>query len=451
MAKVLLIQPNQDIRDKTKKEAFTPLSLLYLATAIEDKHSVRIYDRNLYDSDKRFKDFLNKYEPSIVGFTSMASSALFDIMHLGTLIKKISPETIIVIGGVHATCEPDSLLGEPYVDYVIRGEGEEAFLEFCEISDKDRGKLKKILNVNKNSLRPFINMDKLKSPNYGLLELEKYDEFYISLSRGCIGNCTFCYNSEIWGIKGRPFIRSYSTEKAIELFKQVIEKHNRRIFHIVDDNFLFFKNRCIEICKFLEKYKLHFSLSGRVDNIDDEVLIALKKAGCNSIAMGIETGSQKMLDFLRKGVTVEQNIKAIKLCKKHKIDCDANLIIGLPNEDLDDLKATINLIKTYKPDVVNVHRYTPIPSKLFDYCVSKKLLEKPKDLEEWSRCGDLNKNQFGKNFSKISEERLKEAFDELSNFRVYQRKFKRLIFWMKKGELRHIIKTLFKQVKKLSH
>lgn len=450
MAKVLLIQPNSDIRDKRKKEPFTPLSLLYLATAIEDKHEVKIYDRNIYDSDKQFKAYLREYNPAIVGFTSMASSVLFDIMHLGKIIKKISSKTIIVVGGVHATCDPDSLLKEPYIDYVIRGEGEEAFLEFCNTWDKNRKELKKIRNVNKNPLRPFVDLNKLKIVNYDFLELKKYNEFYVSLSRGCIGNCTFCYNSEMWGNKGRPFIRSYSTEKAIELFRNIIEKHHRRMFHIVDDNFLFFKSRCIEICKFLEKYKINFNLSGRVDNVDDEILIALKKAGCNYIAFGIESGSQRMLDFLRKGVSMKQNIRAVKLCKKHGMTCDANLIIGLPEENPEDLRKTVNFVKSYQPEVVNVHRYTPIPSNLFNYCISKKLLQKPNTLEEWSKCGDINNNQTKKNFSNIREEELKKAAREMEKFHFYRRRFKRFLFWIKKGELKHLVTTLIRKAKKFN-
>src|SRR3989344_1798760 len=121
MAKVLLVNPHEDIRDRNKKVlSFTPLSLVYLGTAIEDKHEVKIYDRNLYNNDERYVNFLKNYNPDIVGFTSVVSTMLYDLMHLGKLTKKTLPKAIIIIGGVQATVDPDTILNEPYVNYVMR-------------------------------------------------------------------------------------------------------------------------------------------------------------------------------------------------------------------------------------------------------------------------------------------------------------------------------------------
>jgi radical SAM superfamily enzyme YgiQ (UPF0313 family) len=440
MAKVLLIQPNENIQNPTKQTVYTPLSLVYLGTAIEDKHTVKIYDRNLYTSDEDFIKFLDNYQPEIVGFTSGASTMLFDLMKLGKIVKEHIPNSTVVVGGVLATSDPDCLLNEPYVDYIIRGEGEEAFLEFCNFFDTDKKKLGELMNVNKNSLRPFVDMDKLKLPNYRLLDLGKYEEFYINFSRGCVGSCTFCYNVPMWGKNNRPFVRTYSTERAIELFKDVIEKYKRKVFFIVDDNFLCFRGRSLEICDFLSRYKLHFYTSARADNLNDEAMAALKKAGCHTLLIGIESGSQRILDVLGKRISVQQNIDAIRLCKKYKIKCDASLMIGLPTETSEDLKETVDFIKRYKPDLANVHIYEPLPAPLFDQCISKGLVQKPKTLEEWARFGDIF--AINNNVSEIPNEELQKALDELKKFQLYKRKLKRLVFWMKIGEFKHVYKAL---------
>ena len=184
MAKVLLIQPHRDLKIIDSEEKYAiPSSLLVVATAIKDKHSVKIYDRNVEIGDKRFFEFLKKDNPDIIGFTAMTSAMLLDIIHLGPLIKKENKKIIIVIGGVHPTIEPDSVLNEKYVDYIIRGEADEAFLEFCDIFDKNPKKLGTLKNINKNELRPLMNMDKLKFPDYSLINLKKYNQVFIMTTR----------------------------------------------------------------------------------------------------------------------------------------------------------------------------------------------------------------------------------------------------------------------------
>jgi radical SAM superfamily enzyme YgiQ (UPF0313 family) len=439
MARVLLIQPNENINSEEKQTVYTPLSLVYLGTAIEDKHPVKIYDRNLNNSDEDFLKFLNSYQPQIVGLTSGISTMLFDLIHLGKIIREASPQAIIIVGGVAATSEPEIFLKEPYIDYVLRGEGEEAFLEFCDTFDKTPKKLGKLKNINNNPLKPFVDVNKLKLPNYGLLDIDKYEEFYVNLTRGCPGNCFFCYNSRMWGKEGKPFIRSYSIEKSLELFEEIVKKYKRKIFVIVDDNFVSFKNRCIDVCNFLSKYKVHIYAQTRADNLDDEILVSLKKAGCHTLLIGVESGSQRVLDFLKKGTTVEKNEEAIQLCKKHKMVANASLMIGLPTETLDELKETVRFVKRTKPDIANVHVYKPVPAPLFDYCIANNLLTKPKTIEEWANMEDIF--HLNDSIKGIPKEELKKVLDELKNFQLYRRKIKRFFFWMGQGEFKYMIKS----------
>lgn len=449
MAKVLLVNPHNDIREgKERIQPPIPLNLIYVGTFIEDKHSIKIFDRNLNLNDEYFIKFLEEYNPDIIGFGLTTSEVLFDFIHLGRLIKKEFPKKIVIAGGVHPTIEPDSILSEPYVDYIIRGEGEEALLEFCDTFDKNPPKLKKLKNINKNPLRPFINMEKIKLPNYNLVDLKKYDTFYLSLSRGCPGNCTFCYSCKMWGVNGKPFIRAYSKEKAIQAVMQLVEKYQIKTFSIVDDNFIPFKQRAIEICHLLEKYKVHFFCFGRADYVNDEVLSALKKAGCHTVQIGIESGSQRILDLLDKRINVKQNYDAIMCCKRNEIVCDASFMIGLPTETVDDVKKTEEFIKMAKPDLVNLKIFLPLPgTELFDYCVTKGLIDKPKTLEEWGNWMG-NMAIVNHNVSEISDAELLRLANKFKKIGLYKYRVKRFIYWVKIGEYRYLAKTIIKKLKK---
>lgn len=440
MAKVLLIQPHDDIRDPRKKaDPCTPLSLIYIGTAIKRDHTVKIYDRNLDINDKNFISLLKNFNPDIIGLTSMTSLLLLDLIHLGKLIKREFPKGIIVVGGIHATIEPKSLLNEPYVDYIIRGEGEEAFLEFCNTFDRDPKKLKEIKNVNLNPLRPYLNMDNLTLPDYNLINLKEYEHFYVSISRGCPGNCTFCATAKCWGLNGRPFVRSFSTKKSLQLFKEIVEKYKINVFEIVDDNFVSFKSRATQICDYLRKRKLYFWCFSRVDYLDDKILKELKRAGCHTIQIGAESGSQRVLDFLNKNVRVEQNIEAIKCCKRNNITCDASFMIGLPTETIDELKETMLLIKKYQPDIPNVKIYNPLPgAPLFDYCVEKNLIKKPTTLKEWAIwTGDHR--TVNHNVSTVSVRDLLQVSQNLWKTHYYRTRIKKFIFWVKAGNFSNVL------------
>jgi len=443
MAKVMLIQPHVNIKQKNKKVRLdAPSSLIFIGTAIEDKHQVKIYDRNLDYNDDNFLNFLNRYKPDIVGMTSQTGTMLFDLMHLGKLIKKVSPRTTIIVGGIHATTCPESLLKEPYVDFVIRGEGEEAFLEFCDTFDKNPKKLEKLKNINYNPKRPFANMEDLKLPNYKLVDTKKYEHFYISLSRGCPGNCTFCYNVEMWGNNGRPLIRMYSTEKAIELFKKLIE-NNIKVFSMADDNFLTFKSRCLKICKFLEGKGFKWMCLARVDYINDKIAQALKKAGCHTLQIGVESGCQRVLDFLNKKTTVKQNMEAIKCLERNGIVCDASMMIGITTETKEELDKTKEFVKKYKPTCPDAQIFNPMPgTDLFDVCIKEGKIKKPKTLEGWAKWGDVTSiTEIPHNTSKIPDDYIMKTAKEIMRHRFYLNKLKKAICWIKMGEFRVLWQT----------
>ena len=421
MTRVLLIQPNYNI-DSPNQSPWIPIALVELATYIKQyKHEAKILDRNLYSDDEKLKKIILDFKPDIVGMTCYTSLVIKDVLHISKIVKEIS-NAMVIIGGIHATLEPKSLLDIKHIDYIVRGEGELPLLDICNlIQDGNLKEIKNIQNVNYNQTRPLIDLNTLPIADYDLLEISKYPMITFYTSRGCMGQCKFCYN------KGRR-LRFYNTENIIKLMTSVIEKYNIKEFTIADDNFATQGERTKRICDALSKYNIIFHCFLRADQAYDEVLQNLKNAGCWGIQFGLESGNQRILDFINKRTTVEQNIKAIQQCKKYGIYAEGSFIIGLPTETEEEMNDTINFIKKYKPDCSNMNCFKPFPhTELFDLCVQEGKITIPQTLEEWIPYCNINAGE--PNFSEIPTDKLLEVlkYTQRSNF-LNIKKFFRLIF-----------------------
>ena len=413
MAKVLFIQQNYNTSSPSNNFPWMPVALVELASLILEKgHEAKILDRNLYYDNNKLIKILKNFNPDVVGMTCYTSPMIKDMKQVVEIIKKNS-SALVIIGGTHATLEPKSLLDFPFIDFVVRGEGEQTLLEILSIIDKkgtnnkkiDK-QISKIKNVNFNQMRPFMNLNELPSPNYDLLEVRKYPIATFFTSRGCPGKCTFCYNL------GRQ-LRFYDTKKIIDTMTHVLGKYNIREFTIADDNFANLSKRTTQICDALSKFNAIFHIFQRVDQVQDKVMQDLKKAGCWSMQFGFESGSQRVLDFLNKQVTLEQNINAIKQCRKHNIFVDGSFMTGLPTETLSEMNETVAFVKKYKPDAVDIKIYTPYPNtELYNFGIKQGLMKKPETLDEWAEIGNLKAGAI--NLSKIPTPLLIKTVNELS-------------------------------------
>jgi len=387
MAKVMLIQPMYDPAHPNSPP-WIPLALVTLGTFVKSKgHIAKIFDRNVEKNEAKLISALKAMNPDIVGLTAYTGRTLVDVMHVSKIVKENS-KAIVVVGGVHASLEPESMFNYEYIDYAVRGEGELALLDMCNLVDKGKKNFSKIPNVNNNPMRPFINLNDFPLPDYGMIDIKKYPVVTFCTSRGCPGRCKFCYNDYYWGRMGRKCVRMYNSENTIKMITGVLDKYKIKEFTIADDNFANLSKRTFDVCDALSKYKsdIIFQCFLRADYAHDKILSALKKAGCWSIQFGIESGSQRLLDFVQKDTTVEQNAIALRKCKKFGIHTDASYIIGLPTETIEDMKKTIEFIKKNKADGGNVKKYAPFPgTEMFEYCVKHKLVKQPKKLEDWTK------------------------------------------------------------------
>ena len=364
-----------------------PLGLAYLASMVRDEHDVRIVDS--LAEDYNYGDverIIKKYVPDVVGITS-TTSMIPDAYAIAKIAKRYNENVKIVMGGPHVTFLPERTFQEcPYIDFIVRGEGELTFRELINSLERD-GDPSNILGlsinlrgkVKNNPPRPLIkDIDTIPMPSYDLLPMEKYQANGVRFgtvmtSRGCPFNCAFCSSSLQFGKRWR----GHSDSRVIEELKHLHEKYRIREIEFLDDTFTLNKHRAIRIARRIVKEGLDisWSASSRVDTFTEEVAEAMKKSGCHTIYFGIESGSRKTLNFIGKGITPEQSISAVKKAKRHKLRALGSFVIGFPEETKEDIKKTIKFSKKVGVDFAQFTIATPYPgTRLWKYASAKKLI-----------------------------------------------------------------------------
>ena len=393
--KIMLVWPNFfSIRSENRQGM--PIGLASLAGVIEKEgYEVKIIDAlimryNFKILIKKIKDF----DPDVLGI-SATTELIFNAYKIAHSIKKNNPNCLIVLGGPHPTiCSNEIFQDCPYVDVVVRGEGEITFKELLEKKEKkkDLTDVKGITykingKIIENPDRSLIkNLDLLPLPAYHLLELKKYKNIKaiskfgikgnigcISSSRGCPYDCTFCASRALWGKK----FRSNSPERVIEELRILREKHGFKIFEFSDDTFTVDKKRTEKICNLIRKEDLDICWScwSRVELIKKELISNFRRSNCYEIAFGLESGVQKTLDFLCKGITIQDSIRSVKIVKNQDISVHGSFIIGVPGETKEMIHKTINFGKKLELNNYFFGLLTPLPgTKIYQYALENNLL-----------------------------------------------------------------------------
>ena len=376
-----------------------PLALMYLAAYLEKKkiHSaiaeVILSDQISRDNANKNREgknteLLNKILATKARFIGIScyTPDFNEVIELARQIKKISPDKIIIVGGVHPTLYPKDFFfpGSP-VDFAVMGEGEITLYELITILKKNRAQSKKILGITYRSktnkiittpMRPLIkNLDSLPFPAWDKVDMGYYTRpnpygirgiylstFYILTSRGCPSRCTFCVSRKLRECyPGQLYIRSRSAKNIYEEVKLLKEKYGIDGFYIIDDFFITFKQNAMNFCRLLlsKKIRIWWGCETKVTALSEEIMDYFSKSGCKQIDFGVESGSQKMLDRIKKDITVELTETAFSLCHRYNIRTFANILINLPGETKKDLQLTLKLIDKINPTVVSFNIFTP--------------------------------------------------------------------------------------------
>lgn len=362
-----------------------PLGLAYLASMVRDDHDVKMVDS--LAEDYTYEDvqrILKSYDPDVVGITA-TTSMIPDAYIVARMAKEYNENAKVIMGGPHVTFVPERTIKEcPCVDFIVRGEGELTFKELIDALDENRltSNIQGLSinidgRVKNNPPRPLIkDVDTIPMPSYDLLPMEKYQADGVRFgtvmtSRGCPFNCAFCSSSLQFGKRWR----GHSDARVIEELKILRDEYRIREIEFLDDTFTLNRPRAIRITKRIveEGLDISWTASSRVDLFTDEVAEALKKGGCHTVYFGIESGSQKTLDFIGKRITPEQSLAAVKKAKKHKLHALGAFIIGFPYETREDVKKTIKFSKKVGVDYAQFTVATPYPgTRLWSLGLAKK-------------------------------------------------------------------------------
>lgn len=376
--KILLINPPK--LDKTiidKASIFPPLGLAYIAAVLEKEgYNVNIIDAYAEElSLHQIKVKIDNFSPNVVGITCDVSRVeeTKQIFKLSTAFK--------IVGGPFATVKPDEFVD--VANAIVIGEGEETMLELLKyfFKNKDFSKIKGLYNSPKREL--IQNLDSLPMPSWHLLPMNLYydirsrDYPMISMftSRGCPYNCIFC-NSPL--ISGRK-VRFMSPKRIVDNIEFLIRNYNIKEIFFKDSNFMINKSHLEKICDEILKrrLKVKWVCNGHVNSVDYDLLTKMKNAGCYLIYFGFESGNQKTLNKIRKGVTIENARRAAKITNKSGIRVGGMFMIGFPWENREKIQQTIDFAMELNLYSVLFSIVNPYPGTyLWDYCIAKNLINK---------------------------------------------------------------------------
>ena len=352
-------------------------NLAYLAAVMDDRYRVDLIDCIAERMNwSQFEAYLLKKKPNFI-VTNVISSIVSNDVKVADIAKGVDARTIAI--GSHVTALPEETLREyPTLDFIIMGEAEASLRELIDriengesLEDvKGIGFRQDDGTIRINEKRPAIeNLDDLPYPRHDLLPLDKYRlpligkrYTFVMTSRGCPYNCIFCRSPVMWGRK----VRQRSPDSIIGELKELkkLGVHSL-VFH--SDTFTLDKKWVLEFCKKMvdEKLDIRWITNSRADTVDEEMLRWMKRAGCWMIAYGFETGSQKVLDNVKKGITINQIKDVAKWTEESGIKAWGYFIIGLPGETKESIDETIKLSKELPLYSVNFAVGAPYPGTEF--------------------------------------------------------------------------------------
>lgn len=454
MTKVTLVYPS------ATRHSLPPLGVAYLAAVARNNgHDVDIIDFNDLKDAGDFGRRIARRSPDVVGF-SVQTNAMRIAFDCAETVRKLIPESTIIFGGPHPTVMPEHTLKNSAADIVIIGEGEETFAELLDSNERG-GDLKNIKGVmykkggklKLNERRPFMqDLDKLPFPARDLLPMQYYLDqipappfpmkyLHIHAHRGCPFNCLFCQptSHKMWG----RAVRKRSAANICDEAEIVIDEYKPSVLQFSADTFTVDKKWVKDFCDEYRKrgFDTPWVVGSRIDTVDYNMLKDMKRSGCIWLGVGVESGSQKILDFYNKGTKVEDIKRFFAWCNEIGILTMANIMLGAPIETRETLQETIDLIKEIKPDILAQYFTNPIcGTYLYEYAVKHNIL-KTTEYDKLSR-----HSLFNMELEHVTYEDLKFYNEKL--FREYAKlKMRYLVdptlLFRKKHHLKIVLKRLW--------
>lgn len=378
--KILLISPPQPGAARYGKLAaagsyLPPLGLASLAAMVREAHEVRIVDGTveavtLDDLEK----IIDQWRPAVVGIMTLTST-FYTANALCAAAKRVDSTIVTVLGGAHPSAQPSESMADPAVDVVVVGEGEETFRELIQALE-ERTALASVAGLYLRQgeaviptapRRPIDRLDDLPWPARDLLPMQLYHPspmnyrklpaFSVMCGRGCPYQCTFCSCSKVF--PGRMRLRS--PENVIAEIRMLVDRFGAREILIWDDLFGISRPWTLRFCELIAPLGLSWSAWMRVDTVDPDLLGIMAQTGCWHISYGVESGNQRVLDSIRKQITLEQVRSAFAWTHEAGMEARGTFIFGFPGETPATMRETIDLAIAIDADYAQFQLLTPYP------------------------------------------------------------------------------------------
>ncbi len=354
-----------------------PLNIISLAAYVEQQgYTCEVVD---YDVERvrTIEPFLKHYQPKLLGFTA-STPYINNAARLSREARALMPDVPQVIGGYHASALPVRTLEEyDCFDVLAYGESELTLTQLLDFHLKGQGSLEEVKGITrrvdgevvKNPRQPELkDLDALPFPNRHKLKNERYlpnpvnfatlPTTAIMASRGCHEACTFCAVKTIF-----KKVRARSGQNVVAEMEHCLETWGMRDFRFYDDDVTWFRDEFMDMCAAIKDrgLKVTWNCFSRVDCVDEELLVAAKEAGCYQLKYGVETGTDRMMDVVKKHIKLDQVEKAIALARKVGIETQISIILGLPDERPDEIQQSISVPVRLQPDLVLFNVFKPLP------------------------------------------------------------------------------------------
>lgn len=363
-----------------------PIYLAYSVAVLEEAgFEVGFLDGVLEEmSIAQFAEAVARESTDLVVMECSTPSIEYDL-ETAKAVKEKDRDAFVTLVGSHATFFHQEILeANPRVDAICRGEFELTVKDLAQALAQD-GDLSKVLGlsyrqdggVKVNPERPLLeDLDSLPFPAWHIVRCEGYHSAVYSghrtmtmvSSRGCPAHCTYCLWPET--LYGHRF-RARSAANVVEEMGRLVGNYGVDEIYFDDDCLTLGKERVLEICRLIQEREIEVNwiAQSRVDTVDEEMLTAMKEAGCHYIYFGVESGSPKMLKLMRKGISLERAKETFAICRRLGIRTQAFFLFGIPGEDQETIRQTIEFAKELSPDSVQFAVAIPHPgTQLYEEC-----------------------------------------------------------------------------------
>lgn len=382
-----------------------PLSLLYVGSALKrGGYNVKIVSGTPEALCSGAPELVGE-KPLFFGFSTFTGKPIGGCIEVSKRIKALDPDSKIIWGGIHPTLLPEECLREDYIDYVCIGEGEETAVEFADHLYDGSEDLSGVKGLGyKKDGRTFITeprprqmeIDKFEI-DWDLVDLNEFvavNTYYgqrtynYQTSRGCPFNCGFCYN---YAFHKTLKVRYHSPERVASDLKYIKSKANINYIKFCDDHFFANANRAVNILYSIKEFGVFPAyLQVRPDSVNEEICKRLSGIGTTRLLLGWESGNNRILKLMAKGLTIERTMERVGLISKFKnIKINATALIGVPTETMeeanDTIEKAIEIAEKIPSAVPSIGTYIPFPgSNLYKLAISEGFVP-PADTEGWSK------------------------------------------------------------------